>query len=62
MLNSKFALEHKSFPIRLQIRRYAEFSENVDQKMRAMISLKMRNPGFIIFFESGFSDENHCVK
>ena len=31
-------------------------------KMVAMISLKMRNLGFEIFFESGFSDGNNCFK
>ena len=27
-----------------------------------VISLKMRDPGFEIFIESGFSDGNHCLK
>ena len=27
-----------------------------------IISLKMRNPEFEIFFESGFSDSSYCLK
>ena len=27
-----------------------------------IIMLKMRNPGFAILFQSGFSDVNHCLK
>ena len=50
------------FPRGLQIYRYVEFSQNVGWKMLAMISLKMRNLEFEIFFESGFSDGNHCLK
>ena len=28
----------------------------------AVISLKMTSQGFEIFFESGFSEVNHCLK
>ena len=55
-------LQTKNFPRRLLIHCYVEFSQNVDWKVIAMISLKMRNPGFEIFFRSGFSDGNHCLK
>ena len=37
-------------------------SQNVDWKMMAIISLNMRNPGFEISIESGFSDGSHCLK
>ena len=47
-------LQTKNFPRRLLIHRYGEFSQNVDWKMMAIISRKMRNPGFEIFTESGF--------
>ena len=47
-------LHTKNFPRRLLIHRYVEFSQNVDWKVMAIISLKMRNPGLEIFFESGF--------
>ena len=47
-------LQTKNFPTRLLIHRYVEFSQNVDWKMMAIISLKLRNPGFKIFIESGF--------
>ena len=52
----------KNFPRRLLILRYVEFSQNVDWKMMVIISLKMRNPGFEIFIESGFSAGNLCLK
>ena len=55
-------LQTKNFPRRLLIHRYVEFSQNVDWKMIVIISLKMRNPGFENFFESGFSYGNHCLK
>ena len=55
-------LQAKNFPRQSQIHRYVEFSQNVDWKMMAIISLKMRNPGFEIFFESGFSKGIHCLK
>ena len=55
-------LQTKNFPTRLLMHRYVEFSQNVNWKMMAIISLKMRNPGFEIFIESGFSDGNHCLK
>ena len=42
--------------------RNVEISQDVDWKMMANILLKMRNPGFEIFFESGFSVGNHCLK
>ena len=76
-LNSNFVLEleiwkrnrGQSFyskqqisPRRLLIHRYVEFSQNVDSKMMAIISLKLRSPEFEIFIESGFSDGNHCLK
>ena len=54
-------LQAKNFPRRLQIHRYAEFSHNVDWNMMAIISLKMRNPEFEIFIDSGFSDVNHWL-
>ena len=54
--------KQKISPRRLQIHRYIEFSHNVGWKMMAMISLKMRNLGFEIFFESGFPEINHCLK
>ena len=46
----------------LIMQRYLEFSENVDWKMLVIILLEMRNSEFEIFFESGFSDRNHCLK
>ena len=52
----------KIFPRRLLIHRYVEFSQNDDWKMMVIISLKTRNPEFEIFFESGFSDGNNCLK
>ena len=55
-------LQTKNSPNRLLINRYVEFSQNVDWKMMAIISVKMRNPGFEIFIEYGFSDGNHCLK
>ena len=55
-------LQTKNFPRRLQIHRYIECSQNIGWKMVATISLKMKNLGFEIFFESGFSDGNHCFK
>ena len=55
-------LQTKNFTRRLLIHRYVEFSQNVDWKMMVIISVKMRNSGFEIFFESGFSDGNHCLK
>ena len=55
-------LQTKNFPRGLLIHRYVEFSQSDDWKMMAIISLKMRNPGFEIFIESGFSDGNHCLK
>ena len=55
-------LQTKSLPRRLLIHRYVEFSQSVDWKMMAIISLKMRNPGLEIFIESSFSDGNHCLK
>ena len=55
-------LQTKIFSRRLLIHRYVEFSQDVDWKMIAIISLKMRNPGFEIFVESGFTDSNHCLK
>ena len=54
-------LQTKKFPIRLLIHRYVEFSQNVDLKMMPIISLKMRNHGFKIFIEAGFSDGNLCL-
>ena len=54
--------KQKNSPDDNRIHRYVEFSQNVDWKMMAIVSLKMRNPGFEIFFESGFSDGNHCLK
>ena len=55
-------LQTKNFPRQLLIHRYVEFSQNVDLNMMSIISLKMRNPGFEIFIESGFSDGSHCLK
>ena len=54
-------LQTKHFPRRLLILRNVEISQNVDWKMMAIISLKMRNPGFEIFIESGFSGGIHCL-
>ena len=54
-------MQTKNFPRRFLIYRYVEFSQNVDWKMMAIISLKRRNFGFEIFIESGFSDGNHCL-
>ena len=54
-------LQTKNFPRRLLIHRYVEFSQNV-WKVMAIISLKMRSPGFEIFFESGFSDGKDFLK
>ena len=42
-------LKTKNFPMRFLIHRYVEFSQNIDWKVMAIISLKMRNPGFKIF-------------
>ena len=47
-------LERKTFPIQTQINRYVEVLQNAKWKMTAIISLKVRNLGFKIFFESGF--------
>ena len=55
-------LQTKSFPRRLLSHRFVEFSQNVDWKMMVIISLKVRNLGFKIFFQSGFSDGNNCLK
>ena len=55
-------LQTKNFSGRLLIHRYVEFSQNVDWIVMAIISLKMRNPGFEFFFESGFSDGNNFLK
>ena len=55
-------LQIRIFPRQLQIHCYGEFSQNVEWKMMVIISLKLRKPGFKIFFESGFSDGNHCLK
>ena len=35
---------------------------NIDWKMMAITSLKMRNLGFRICLESGFSDGSHCLR
>ena len=51
-LKSKFALEHGRR--RLQIHLYIEFSQNVDWKLTAKISLKMRTLGFDISYECVF--------
>ena len=55
-------LQTKNFPRRPLIHRYVEFSQNVDWKMMAIFSLKMRNSGFEIFIESGFSDGDIFLK
>ena len=55
-------LQTKNFPRRLLIHRYVEFSQIVYWKVMAVVSLKMRNPGLEIFFESGFTDGNHFLK
>ena len=55
-------MQAKNLPRQLLIHRYVEFSQNVDWNMTSIISLKMKNPGFEIFIESGFSDGNHCLK
>ena len=55
-------MQAKNFPSRFLIHRYVEFLQNVDWKMMVFLSLKMRNLGFEVFFESGFSDGNHCLK
>ena len=39
---------------RIRFHRYIEPSQNVDWKIMAIISLQMRNPGYKLFFESGF--------
>ena len=36
-----------------------KFSQNIDWKIIAIISLQMRNLGFKIFLKSGFLDGNH---
>ena len=54
-------MQTRNLPRRLLIHRYVEFSQNVDWKMIVITSLKMRNPEFEIFFQSGFSDGNHCL-
>ena len=51
-------LQTKNCPRGLQVHRYVEFSQNIGWEMMEMISLKMRNLGFEIFFEAGFSDGN----
>ena len=38
------------------------FKECYLEMMIIIILLKMRNPGFKIFIESGSSDGNHCSK
>ena len=55
-------LQTKNFPRQLLVHRYVEFSQNVDWNTMAIISLKVRNPGFEIFVESDFSDGSHCLK
>ena len=55
-------LQTKDSPRQLQIRPCFEFSQDVDWKMMAIISLTVRNPGFEIFFDSGFSYGNHNLK
>ena len=40
--------------------RYDEFSQNFDWEIMAIISLKLRNPGFEIF-EFVFQESNHCI-
>ena len=52
----------KKIPRRLLIHRNVEISQNVDWTMMAIMSLKIRNPGFEISIESGFSDGNHCLQ
>ena len=47
-------LQRKHFPTRLQIHSCVEFSQNVDQRMLAIISLKVRNPGIEVMSGSGF--------
>ena len=42
-----------NFPTRIHIHRYIELSQNVDWKTMAIMSLKLNNQGFEIFFESG---------
>ena len=54
-------LQTKNFRRQMLIQRYVEFSQDVDWNMLSIISLKMRNPGFEIFFQSGFSDGSHCL-
>ena len=61
-INIKLILQTNNLPRRLQIHRYVEFSQNVGWKLVAMISLKMRKLGFEMFFESDFSNGNHCFK
>ena len=52
-------LETKNFPGGLQINRYVEFSQKDWQEMMEIISHKMRNLEFQIFFESMSSDGYH---
>ena len=47
-------LQSKNFLRRLPIHRFVEFSRNIGCNMVETISLKMRNLGFELFFESGF--------
>ena len=46
-------LQTKKVPKRLLTHRNVMISQNVDWEIMAIISLKMRNPGFKIFIESG---------
>ena len=55
-------LQTKNFPRKLLIYHYVKFSQNVDWNMMSIISLKMRNPGFEVFIESGLLDGSHCLK
>ena len=54
-------LKTKNFFRQLQIHRQVEFSQGVDWKMVAFNSLKKRNLGFKVSFESTFSGGNHCL-
>ena len=56
MRNRDQSFLNKDLSRRLQIYDYIDFSQNVDWKMVSIISPKMRDLGFEIFFENAFSD------